>query len=356
MKKEANTNIPGAPAGKAPAAAHRAFDKSLYEGGLPSNLCMGCGHDQISRHIVKAFYESGVDPFQIVKISGIGCSSKTPNWFLKAAKGFNGIHGRAASIATGVKIANRALKALCVSGDGDTGSIGLGAFLHTVRKNIPLIYIVENNGLYGLTKGQFSVTAEKSSRLKRRGVSLFPAMDLCRLALNAGCGFVARSFSGDAPQMKSILKSALRYEGFAFIDVISPCVAYGNEKDFPHSFFAMKEDGRPLHELDLITPEEPVTAEIPEGQAQKIPLAKGGFLVLKKLGQKDHDPTEKAEAWRVLEAFSHKKESPTGLIYYKEREAFFDKAELSTRPLVSMKDEEIRPPPALLDRILSDYR
>ena len=332
----------------------KGFDKSLYEGKLRSNLCLGCGHDQISKHIEKAFYEIGADPFKIVKISGIGCSSKTPNWFLSSAKGFNSIHGRAVSVATGVKIANRSLKALCVSGDGDTGSIGLGAFLHTVRKNIPLIYIVENNGLYGLTKGQFSVTAEKSSHLKRRGQSLFPAMDLCRLALSAGCGFVARSFSGDARLMRMILKAALCYEGFAFIDVISPCVAYGNEKDFPHSFFAMKQSGQALHEIDLIPPGQAVSAEIPEGGSAKIPLSDGSFLVLKKL--MDHSPSQKQKAYQALEDFSHKKETPLGLIYYDQKASFFDGVQLSERALAEMEEDEIRLNSSALDQALSAYR
>ena len=334
----------------------KTFDKSDYEGSAPSTLCLGCGHDQISKHIVKAFYSASIDPFNIAKVSGIGCSSKTPNYFLKQARGFNTIHGRMASIATGVKIANRKLKVLGVSGDGDTGSIGLGSFLHTVRKNIPLIYIVENNGVYGLTKGQFSVTAEKDSSLKYKNTNPFYTMDLCRLALDAGCGFIARSFSGDAKQLSQLLKLALTYEGFAFIDVISPCVAYGNEEGFSHSFSAMKKGKWPLHDLDIIVEQKAVDRDFKEGETQKIPLPNGNSLLLKKLGDKDHDPTQKDKAWQILETFSKSQETVTGLIYYKTQDNFLDKMELCQQALVSLEDKEIRPKSEELKKILKNYR
>ena len=332
------------------------FDKSDYEGSAPSSLCLGCGHDQISKNIVRAFYEAAIDPFHIAKISGIGCSSKTPNYFLKQSRGFNTIHGRMASIATGVKIANRDLKVIGISGDGDTGSIGLGSFLHTVRKNIPLIYIVENNGVYGLTKGQFSVTAEKDSSLKYRDINPFYTMDLCRLALDSGCGFVARSFSGDTKQLSQLLKLALTYEGFAFIDVISPCVAYGNEKDFPHSFASMKEGKSALQEIDIIVEQTAVEIDIKEGDVQKIPLPDGRFLLLKKLGDKDHDPTQKNKAWQILETFSKSKETVTGLIYYKDQKNFLEKMGLSQKALVCLEEKELRPGSEALEIILKNYR
>ena len=332
------------------------FDKTNYEGSTPSTLCLGCGHDQISKHIIKAFYSACINPFQVVKISGIGCSSKTPNYFLKQARGFNTIHGRMASVATGVKVANRELKVIGISGDGDTGSIGLGSFLHTVRKNIPLIYIVENNGVYGLTKGQFSTTAGKDSFLKYRQTNPFHTMDLCRLALDAGCGFIARSFSGDTKQLVQLLKLALTYEGFAFIDVISPCVAYGNEKDFPHSFSSMKEGKLPLHDLDIILEKEAVDIDLKEGEVQKISLPTGNSLILKKLGAKDHDPTQKQKAWKLLEDFSERKETVTGLIYYKEQENFLEKMNLSKKALVHLEDKKIRPQSKELEQILQNYK
>lgn len=334
-----------------------AFNKNDYEGSTPSTLCLGCGHDQISKHIVKAFHSAGVDPFRIAKISGIGCSSKTPAYFLKYARGFNTIHGRMASVATGVKTANCSLKVLGISGDGDTGSIGLGSFLHTVRKNIPLIYIVENNGVYGLTKGQFSTTAKKDSRLKYRDINPFYTIDLCRLALDAGCGFVARSFSGDSKQLSQILQLALTYEGFAFVDIISPCVAYGNDKDFPHSFTSLKKDQYSLQDnLDIIIEQTPVEQEIQEGSIQKIPLSDGRLLQIKKLGDKDHDPTKKDKAWQILEDFSEGFKTVTGLIYYKEQANFLEKMELSGKALVDWEESEIRLKSNILKSILTHYQ
>lgn len=332
------------------------LDKTNYEGLTPSTLCVGCGHNQISKQIVQAFYEVGVDPYNIAKISGIGCSSKTPNYFLKHSRGFNTIHGRMASIATGVKIANRKLKVIGVSGDGDTGSIGLGSFLHTVRKNIPMVYIVENNGVYGLTKGQFSITAQKDARLKYNNTNPFNPMDLCQLALSAGCGFIARTFSQDSKQLNKILKLALMYEGFAFIDVISPCVAYGNEKDFSHSFSSLKKGKMPLHDLDIIVEQQTTEQNIQDGETQKIPLPNGRTLLLKKLGTKDHDPTQKNQAWQILENFIDHQKTVTGLIYYKKQQNFLDQIQLSDRPLVCMKDQEIRPEPEDLQTILNLYR
>ena len=328
------------------------FEKNDYQGSSPSTLCLGCGHDQVSKHIIQAFYQAGLNPFSIAKMSGIGCSSKTPNYFLKQSRGFNSLHGRMASLATGLKIANRNLTALGVSGDGDTGSIGLGSFLHTVRKNIPMIYIVENNGVYGLTKGQFSATAQKDSSLKKRQNNPFYQMDLCRLALSAGCGFVARSFSGDNKQLTQLLKLAVKYEGFAFIDVISPCVAYGNEKEFPHSFYSMKENKLPLNELDIIMETSAREEEIAEGEIKNIPLSNGETLVLKKL--KDHDPTQKIQAEKVLEESLISDPIATGLIYYnKSPNNFLEQMNLSDTALVEM--EELSLSPKALDSILDNY-
>ena len=330
----------------------QSFEKSDYQGSAPSTLCVGCGHDQVSKHIIQSFYQAGINPFSIAKVSGIGCSSKTPNYFLKQSRGFNGIHGRMASLATGAKIANRSLKLIGVSGDGDTGSIGLGSFLHTVRKNIPMIYIVENNGVYGLTKGQFSATAHKDSFLRKRQDNPFSPMDLCRLALSAGCGFVARSFSGDNKQLTQLLKLAVKYEGFAFIDVVSPCVAYGNEKDFPHSFTSMKENKLLLNELDIIVESSAKEEEIAEGELKKIPLPQGGVLVLKKL--RDHDPTQKSQAEKILEDDLTKNQTAIGLIYYESRpDSFLDQMNLSDQALVDI--EKARLSPQVLDSILDDY-
>jgi len=328
------------------------FERENYEGAFRSTLCLGCGHDQISKHIITAFYEAQVDPFLVAKMSGIGCSSKTPSYFLKQAKGFNGIHGRMACLATGVKSANRNLKVLGVSGDGDTGSIGLGSFLHSIRQNIPMLYIMENNGVYGLTKGQFSVTAMKESQLKKRKENSLENLDLCDLALSAGCGFVARSFSGDAKQLTALIKLALSYKGFAFIDVISPCVAYGNEKDFAHSFSFMKERKWPLHELDILFEEE--LRETRDQDSFSLPLPDGSFMILKKI--ENHNPSKKDQAQAVLReklVKEGKRIIPTGLIYYEEKEDFFDRHQLTKTALVDTEDKA--PQSKVLDHILQHY-
>lgn len=331
------------------------YDKPHYEGAAPSTLCRGCGHDLISRALVKAFYQARISPFQVAKMSGIGCSSKTPNYFLKLSQGFNTIHGRMASIATGVKIANRGLKVLGVSGDGDTGSIGLGSFLHTVRRNVPMIYIVENNGVYGLTKGQLSATAEKGSHSKYQAQTLTDAVDLCRLSLEAGCGFVARSFSGDEKQLLGLLKLALKYEGFAFIDVISPCVVYGNDRDFPQSYQYTKDHALPLNEMDVIEEHEDIQVDIKEGESRKIPLPDGSFLYLKKLGPEDHDPHDLERAALLMRKYSEEKTILTGLIYRKEKENFLDSLGLPQQPLVSMGETAIRPREKDFHDIMKSY-
>lgn len=337
-------------------AARGAFEKAGYEGAAPSTLCLGCGHDQISRQIARAFYEAQIDPFQTVKVSGIGCSSKTPNYFLRNSQGFNTIHGRMPAIAAGAKIASRSLKALGVSGDGDTGSIGLGHFLHAARRNTPMVYIVENNGVYGLTKGQFSATAAEGSPLKRREKSPFPSLDLPRLAMEAGCGFAARSFSGDGRQLSSLLKLAIKYEGFALIDVISPCVAYGNSPDFPFSFPSVKRGRRPLHELDIIEEREPLSLTLKPGEACKIPLADGSVLILRKIDDRAHDPRDRGKASELLTEAARRGEILTGLIYFEpEKPSLLDRLNLSEKPLASMKEEEIRPPAGDLKKLLEPF-
>jgi len=281
-----------------------------------------------------------------------------PRYILKKAKGLNGIHGRMDCLATGVKSANKKLKVLRILGDGDTGSIVLGSFLHSIRQNIPMIYIVENNGVYGLTKGQFSATAQKNSSLKKRKHSL-ESLDLCSLALSAGCGFVARAFSGDGKQLVSLLKSALSYSGFAFIDVISPCVAYGNEKDFAHSFSFMKERKWPLHELDILFEKESAQTNSPQTNSQHsmtIPLPNGSIMILKKI--ESHNPRNKDQAQALLRSqSSHQKEGksivPTGLLYYEEKEDFFKRSELTKQALIDV--DKKTPEPEVLNHILEHY-
>ena len=348
----ASAGDPEAPAAQVP---EKTFGMESYKGAAPSTLCLGCGHDQISKRIVQAMYEAQIDPFQIAKVSGIGCSSKTPNYFLKSAQGFNTIHGRMPAIAAGAKTANRNLKMLGVSGDGDTGSIGLGHFLHAIRRNAPMIYIVENNGVYGLTKGQFSATAAEGSPLKRRENNPFPSMDLPRLALAAGCGFAARSFSGDGKQLSGLLKLALKYEGFALIDVISPCIAYGNREDFPFSFPSVKRSKSPLHEMDIIEDRSPLSMDLKAGESHKIPLSDGSILLLRKLGEKEHDPKDKRKALDILAAGDQSGEIITGLIYFEPKPTLLDRLSLSEQPLVSMGEKEIRPSEKELEKLLEPF-
>src|SRR5512133_2591542 len=219
-----------------------------YAGGK-STLCAGCGHDAISNQIVRAFYEMGVNPDKVIKLSGIGCSSKTPAYFLSRAHGFNAVHGRMPAVATGAVLANRRLVSVGVSGDGDTASIGLGQFMHMIRRNVPTIYVIENNGVYGLTKGQFSATADEGSKLKTGAVNDLHPMDLCALAVQLGCGFVARGFAGDPKQMVNMLKAALAHDGLCVIDVISPCVTFNNHEGSTKSYTYAKENDELLHQI-----------------------------------------------------------------------------------------------------------
>ena len=323
--------------------AEKDYAQTDYAGAQASTLCRGCGHDLISRALMKAFYEAQANLYKTVKISGIGCSSKTPAYFFKLSQGFNTVHGRMASVATGVKIANRGLTVLGISGDGDTGSIGLGSFLHTVRRNVPMIYIVENNGVYGLTKGQLSATAQKGSR--RFSHLPAPGLDLCRLCLEAGGGFVARGFSGNERQLTGLLKAALKYKGFAFIDIISPCVVYGNEKEFPHSYSFMKERALPLNEPDLIEEREAVRAALKEGETRAVRLPDGSVLHLKSLSSEEHDPSDGRAAAALLRKTPAAKNKvvPTGLIYYKEKMTFLEREGLPGKPLTRAEEQDMRP-------------
>src|SRR5215470_547014 len=223
----------------------------IYKGSK-TTLCAGCGHNAISERIIDAFFEMGVNPTDVVKLSGIGCSSKTPAYFLGTSHGFNAVHGRMPSIATGVHAANRDLVLIGVSGDGDTASIGMGQFVHLVRRNVPVVYIVENNGVYGLTKGQFSATADIGSTMKGGKANELMPIDLCALAIELGCGFVARSFSGDQKQLRPLLRAAFAHRGTAVIDVISPCVTFADHEGSTKSYAAVKEHDAPLHDIDYV--------------------------------------------------------------------------------------------------------
>src|SRR5712691_8260807 len=245
-----------------------------YKGGR-TTLCAGCGHNSISERIIECFYELGVEPWTVAKFSGIGCSSKSPAYFLNSSHGFNAVHGRMPAIATGAILANRNILGIGVSGDGDTASIGLGEFMHLMRRNLPLIYIIENNGVYGLTKGQFSTTADLGSRLKTGVVNDLPALDCCTLAVQCGASFVARSFSGDKKQLQVILKAAIVHKGLSIIDVISPCTTFNDHEGSTKSYSYMKEHDEAINEVDFVPFYEDISVDIAEGEARDIKLHDG---------------------------------------------------------------------------------
>jgi 2-oxoglutarate ferredoxin oxidoreductase subunit beta len=249
--------------------------------GAPSTLCDGCGHEAITAQIIKAFYELGKEPHMVAKLSGIGCSSKTPAYFLNRSHGFNSVHGRMPSVATGVSVANHTLSLIGVSGDGDTASIGLGQFCHLVRRNVPMIYIVENNGVYGLTKGQFSATADLGSKLKSGVMNELPPIDLCGLAIELGCSFVGRSFAGDPKQLVALLKAAGSHKGTAVIDVISPCVTFNNHEGSTKAYKYAKEMETPLHELGYIPFFEQISVDYEPGTMQEVEMHDGSKIRLK---------------------------------------------------------------------------
>ncbi len=330
------------------------LSKSDYLGSK-STLCVGCGHDSITNHIITAFYQSSVDPYSVAKLSGIGCSSKTPAYFLGLSHGFNSIHGRMAPLATGVHLANHKQLLIGVSGDGDTASIGLGSFAHMLRRNVPLIYVVENNGVYGLTKGQFSATADLGSKSKSGTVNPFEGIDLCSLAIELGCTFVARSFSGDAKQLVPLIDLAIRHKGTAMIDVISPCITFANHEGSTRSFDAVKSHNVHLQDLGFIQPQQEIKVDYPEGGTQQIELSDGSQLILRKLISGEHDFTRKELAIQRLHEAKSRGEFLTGLFYWnREAEPLNQLMRLADTPL-SQLDEKTRPPREALEEMLSRY-
>ncbi len=312
--------------------------------GLKSTLCIGCGHDQITREIIAAAFESGVDPYNVVKTSGIGCSSKTPAYFIGNGYGINSVHGRMPSIATGANMANKNLITIGVSGDGDTASIGMGQFCHAMRRNTNMVYIVENNGVYGLTKGQFSATSDKGAKKKGGELNDYADIDLCALALELGCGFIARSFSGDMKQMTTLIRAAMNHDGFALIDCISPCVTFNNLKDSTKGFDWLRENNVQLHEVGFVPEYEAEKVEQRAGETVTVPMPHGGFITLTALDDEKHDPTDPAAARRVLER-SRLDEGHvfTGLVYYdRESQALDRTLNLADEPLCGMNEDQLR--------------
>jgi 2-oxoglutarate ferredoxin oxidoreductase subunit beta len=326
-----------------------------YEGSI-STLCAGCGHDSISSAIMQACYELSLPPHRIAKLSGIGCSSKTPTYFLGAAHGFNSVHGRMPSVLTGANLANRDLIYLGVSGDGDSASIGFGQFAHSIRRGVNMTYIVANNGVYGLTKGQFSATADKGATLKKGAVNKDAPIDLCAMALQLGATFVGRSFSGDKTQLVPLIKAALEHQGPSFIDVLSPCVAFNNHDGSTKSYDYIRAHNEALNQLDFVTTRAPLTAEYAPGSTAQVRLHDGSTVTLKKIGA-DYDVHDRVAAMNFLYAHDIVGQIPTGLIYVDERPDDMH-AHLGTcaTPLNQLGDAELVPDQAALDRINASLR
>jgi 2-oxoglutarate ferredoxin oxidoreductase subunit beta len=320
--------------------------------GAASTLCAGCGHDAVTGQIVRAFYQRGIDPRRVAKFSGIGCSSKTPAYFLNQAHGINSVHGRMPSVATGALLANRDLIGIGISGDGDTASIGMGQFIHLVRRNLPMLYIVENNGVYGLTKGQFSATADLGSLLKSGVANEMPPIDLCSLAIELGASFVARSFSGDPKQLAVLLEAALAHRGTAILDIISPCVTFNNHEGSTKSYTYAKQHEIPLHEIGFVPAEETLSADYEPGETQVLELHDGSKITLKKL-EREHDPSDRLAALDLLRRTRDEGLFLTGLFYVNpEQPVFTDMLKLHDTPLAQLDASVVRPGPEVLERIM----
>jgi 2-oxoglutarate ferredoxin oxidoreductase subunit beta len=326
-----------------------------YKGGK-TTLCAGCGHNVISERIIDAMYEMGVQPERLIKMSGIGCSSKTPAYFMSRAHSFNAVHGRMPSVVTGALLANRTLSAIGISGDGDTASIGIGQFMHLMRRNLPVIYIIEDNGVYGLTKGQFSATADVGSKLKTGVINDLPPLDTCALAIQCGATFVGRSFSGDKRQLTAMLKAAIAHRGTVMLDIVSPCVTFNDHEGSTKSYDYMKEHDEPLHELSFVPHFENIEVEYDPGTTVDVTMHDGSHLRLRKLHE-DYDPTDRTAAVRALMQSHEKGEVLTGVFYVDTKKPdFLELLNLSADPLATLPQEAVRPPRAALEQVMEELR
>jgi 2-oxoglutarate/2-oxoacid ferredoxin oxidoreductase subunit beta len=331
------------------------FTRRDYEGSV-STLCAGCGHDSISAAIIQAVYELELPPHRIAKLSGIGCSSKTPDYFLGASHGFNTVHGRMPSVLTGANLANKDLIYLGVSGDGDSASIGLGQFAHAMRRGVNMLYIVENNGVYGLTKGQFSATSDKGSKSKRGVVNHDAGIDLVGMALQLGATFVARSFSGDKDQLTPLIKAGLMHRGAAFIDCISPCVQFNNHEGSTKSFDYVRDHNEAVNRLDVIMPRKPIHVDYAPGETVQVAQHDGQILSLHKLAEL-YDPSDRGAALGFLQAKQAQGEIVTGLLYVDpDSEDLHAALETVERPLNALSEAELVPGAAALAKINESLR
>src|SRR3989440_11862078 len=331
------------------------FTHRDYEGSI-STLCAGCGHDSISSAIIQSCFELDLPPHRVAKLSGIGCSSKTPTYFLGNSHGFNSVHGRMPSVLTGANLANRDLIYFGVSGDGDSASIGLGQFAHLMRRGVNMVYIVENNGVYGLTKGQFSATADKGSKAKRGAVNNDEPIDMVMLALQLGASFVARSFSGDKEQLVPLIRAAIAHHGAAFIDVISPCVAFNNHAGSTKSYDLARDHNEAVNRLDFWPSREAITVDYSEGGLIEVPQHDGSIIKLRKLAA-DYDPTDKINAVSHIARAAEKGEVLTGLLYVSP-DAEDLHAHLNTYVAAFNKlgEKDLCPGSAMLDKINAGLR
>lgn len=326
-----------------------------YE-GLVSTLCAGCGHDSVSAAIVQACAELSLPPHRFAKVSGIGCSSKTPSYFLNKSHGLNSVHGRMPSVATGANLANRELFCIGLSGDGDTASIGLGQFAHIVRRRVNMLYLIDNNGTYGLTKGQFSATNDKGSTSKKGVPNLYSPIDLVSIALQLGASFVARSFSGDRQQLVPLIKAGLMHKGFAFIDIISPCVAFNNHNGSTKSYEYIREHSEHLVLTDYIASADEITADYDPGTSEDIHMPDGSILRLHKI-DKDYDPHDEVAALNYVQTRQAEGEVVTGLLYIDpDASDCHEVLDTVQQPLNEMGPRELCPGSAVLEEINQSYR
>jgi 2-oxoglutarate ferredoxin oxidoreductase subunit beta len=326
-----------------------------YKGGK-TTLCAGCGHNAISERIIDAMYEMGIPPERVIKPSGIGCSSKSPAYFLGRSHSFNAVHGRMPSVATGAVLANRNLIALGVSGDGDTASIGLGQFMHLMRRNLPIIYVIEDNGVYGLTKGQFSATADLGSKLKTGVINDLPPIDTCEMAITMGATFVGRSFSGDKRQLHSMLKAAIAHNGTVMLDVVSPCVTFNDHEGSTKSYKYMKDHDEPLHEVSFVPVFEDISVDYNPGTSVEVTMHDGSHLYLRKL-EEDYDPTDRIAAIRRLNESHEKGEVLTGVFYVNpQAPTFVDLLNITEQPLATLPESVVRPGREVLEQVMEELR
>lgn len=324
--------------------------------GAKTTLCAGCGHNAISERIIDAFYEMGIQPERVMKLSGIGCSSKSPAYFLNRSHSFNSVHGRMPSVATGAVLANRTMLGLAVSGDGDTASIGFGQFGHLMRRNLPLIYIIENNGVYGLTKGQFSATADLGSTLKTGVINDLPPIDLCIMAVELGATFVARSFSGDKKQLLAMLKAAIAHKGTVILDVISPCVTFNDHEGSTKSYKYMQAHEDAISEAGFVPHFDDIAVDYDPGTTFDVEMHDGSHLRLRKL-HGSYDPSDRMSAVQALMEANQKGEVLTGVFYIDTKKPdFTDMLGMVADPLATLPQERVRPAKKVLDDVMESLR